>query len=98
MGRFILRDLLNSIGLDHDQVAGMKANDLQNHLVEKGLAGGEILSIKRLRKRERIKRRGIKEGLALVSNVKELFQLKCQLENEIAQLQLELEFYRCEFM
>ena len=94
MGRFILRDLLNSVGLNHSQVVGMRANELQNHLIEKGLEVDEILSIKRLRKRERIKRRGIREGLALIANVKELIQLKYQLEDEMTNLQSELEFYR----
>ena len=96
MGRFILKDLLNSVSLDHSQVAGMKANDLQNYLIEKGLDVDEILSIKRLRKRERIKRRGIKEGLVLESNVEQLLALKSQLQSEITILQCDIEFYRRE--
>ncbi|KAI6655028.1 hypothetical protein LOD99_2317 [Oopsacas minuta] len=93
MGRFVLKNLLSSVGLDHNQVVGMKANDLQSHLAENGLDREAILSIKRLRKRERIKRKSGREADILISNVIDLKVIKSNLESEKEFLQREIQFY-----
>ena len=90
MGRFVLDTLVDSAGLTYDQVTLMEARALQNHLLSTGLDKQEILSVKRLRKRMRIKRKDERETRYLVASIKELVKLKYDLLVEKRQLIAEM--------
>ena len=92
-GRFILNNLLGSARLTYNQVAVMEARALQNHLLSSGLDKQEILSIKRLRKRERIKKKDETENMCLASRINELNVLKYGLLTEKQQLTHEIHEY-----
>ena len=90
IGRFILGKLVNSAGLTYDQVAVMEAKALQNHLLLNGLCKQEILSVKRLRKRVRIKRKNEFELLYLMASIQELNKRRYSLLIERKELQEEV--------
>ena len=77
-----MAELVNCAGLTYTQVVGMGARELQIHLIEKELTNDEIVSIKRLRKRERIKRKTDAEISSLGSSLEQLSKFKYCLMKE----------------
>ena len=86
MSKLNMAELVNSAGLTYTQVVDMDARELEIHLIEKGLTNDKIVSIKRLRKRERSKRKDDAE----TSSYEQLSKCKYCLMKEISLLAREV--------